>query len=227
MRARGPTWHAGRSCARPVLLRGARLVSALVVAGAALCGCFDMHGRPAPAVDAGAAADAPRRADAPALIPPDAPDSPPPPPDRCAEAMERIRRGEAPSSMGCDGRTFPRECLVPAGLCCQLVVTCRVDPGDGGTLEAWLTCDDWCDQSCAGQSLDDCALFPYCERFEPGACGPAPPGVIEGPACIGRRGAPCATDAECPDGARCLEHWVNPCAGLPCDACGGTARWCA
>lgn len=187
-----------------------------------------MHGRPVPEVDAGVARDAAPAADA---------HRPPPPLDAalvadaggdpCTRAIERMRAGTPAVEIGCDGRTFPRECVVPVGACCQLHVTCLIAPTDGGNLEASLACDDSCDQSCGGQALDDCALFPYCERFDPGACGPAPPGVVEGPACITRRGAACTTDAECAAGARCAEYWVNPCAGLPCDACGGTERFCS
>lgn len=197
-------------------------------------GCFDMHGREGPPIDAGATVDAPRLADTPSRA-----DVPDPPvlrdaspavdsgSDLCTRAIELMRGGTPAVEIGCDGRTFPRECVVPVGACCQLFVTCLIAPTDGGNLEASLTCDDSCDQSCGGQAWQDCALFPYCERFDPGACGPAPAGVIEGPACITRRGPPCVNDADCSVGARCAEYWVNPCAGLPCDACGGTERYCS
>lgn len=203
---RGTTWHA------------ALLVLSLVP------GCFDMHGRPGATPDAGTV---PPRADA-SVHPPLARDAAViDAGGYCGEAIRLIREGVPASELGCDGRTFPRECGERVGLCCQLSLFCAVDPGDGGHLEAQLSCDDSCEQSCALQTLDDCALFPYCERFDPGACGPAPEGVIEGPACIDRRHGPCASDADCELGTRCREHWVNPCLGRECDACGGTESFCS
>jgi hypothetical protein len=145
----------------------------------------------------------------------------------CAELFASLRAGVRPEELGCDGRTFPRECLEPVSPCCRLHLRCEVEPGDGGHVVAGLDCEDWCAQGCATYDAEDCALVPGCEWFAPAACGPAPPGVIEGPACIDARGAVCASDAECPDGQRCRRYWINPCAGLPCDACGGDEGRCA
>lgn len=216
MFARGPTWHALVSVVAPL-----SLLSVVPVAG-----CYDAHGN---YVDTGRDAR-PFRDVAPpidvAIV--DAAASPDGG-DRCQSYFEQLRSGVAPESIGCDGRTFPRGCVTPVGECCQLFLDCAIEPGDGGHVVANLSCDDSCDQGCPAQTLEDCALFPYCEHFDPGACGPASAGIIEGPACIYRRGAPCSSDADCAvtSGERCRTYWINPCAGLPCDACGGEERRCS
>ncbi len=229
MLAPGTVWHS----------LGLRLASAC--ATLALAGCYAFHERAEPSAgppraDAGAShvvPTVPPRADAGAshVVP-----TVPPRADagagavvagRCAELIDAIRGGAAPGSIGCDGRTFPRGCSVPVGECCTLGLSCAIEPSDGGTVEWTLSCDDDCDQSCGAHTLDDCLLVPGCERFTPDACGPAPAGMIEGPACITRRGAPCGSDADCADAGRCQSYWINPCAGMGCDACGGEARFCS
>lgn len=215
MFARGPTWHA--------------LVGFLSILSL-LPGCYEAHGRSADAgrdvrsVDAGRDAflgrDAPFRGDA---------DRPYDGGDLCLPYFEQLRAGVPAESIGCDGRTFPRGCVTAVGECCQLFLDCAIEPGDGGHVVANLSCDDSCEQGCAAQTPDDCALFPYCEFFDPEACGPAPAGFIEGPLCVYRRAASCATDADCAvsAGEHCRRFWINPCAGMPCDACGGEERRCS
>lgn len=212
MLSRGPVWH-------------------VAIALSLLSGCYDMHGAARPG-------DVPRDASSPALdaMAP-APDASLPIPDagprtddagdRCASVLAALRAGVPAESIGCDGRTFPRDCAAEVGLCCTVFLGCAIDPGDGGHVTADLTCTDDCDQSCGAQRLDDCAFYPWCERFDPGACGPAPDGIVEGPACIRRRGDPCSSDGDCSAGAECASYWINPCAGLPCAACGGEERRCS
>lgn len=146
--------------------------------------------------------------------------------DRCADLFALIRSGVPAESIGCDGRTFPRDCVEVVSPCCQAALVCNIEPTDGGTVGVVLDCDDSCDQSCGAYAPEDCPLVPGCELFDPHACGPAP-GFIEGPACIYPRGAPCSADAECPDDQRCRGYWINPCLGAPCDACGGEEWRCS
>lgn len=182
----------------------------------ALPGCFEMHGRPE-ARDAGA--DVRDFRDASPIDVAAA--------DRCEEIFAQLRSGVPAESIGCDGRSFPRDCSEALGECCYLTLECAVEPADGGHVVASLSCWDSCDQRCGTFAPEDCPLVPYCEWFDPGACGPAPLGAIEGPACVTRRGAACSRDAECADGERCQTFWINPCAGLSCEACGGEERRCA
>ena len=203
----GPTWHI-----------------AALVALVSMAGCYDMHA--AGRTDAGASPDAPARRDG------GAPTSDVGAPsidagDACAEAIARLRAGEAAESIGCDGRTFPAECRAVVGRCCTLYVSCEVAPTDGGHLVADLACTDLCAQDCGSQLLEDCALFPYCERFEPDACGPPPDGIIGGPACIAERSDPCEDDADCDAGLTCRSYWVHPCPGGRCAACGAEERRCS
>jgi hypothetical protein len=201
----------------------------VVVSICLVAGCYDMHGRGSP-------------------LPGPGPDPEPPPPprdagadvrdfrdvwlvdaaaiDRCAELFALLGSGVPPESIGCDGRTFPRDCVELVSPCCQAALVCNVEPTDGGTVGVVLSCDDWCDQSCGAYAPEHCAFIPGCEFFAPHACGPAP-GFIEGPACIYRRGGPCSTDADCSDGQRCHAYWINPCEGLPCAACGGEEHRCS
>src|SRR5690606_37803206 len=110
--------------------------------------------------------------------------------------------------------------------CCEVVPYCVAHAHDGGHVAVAVNCDDWCAQGCATYSPDGCTLA-GCEWFAPHACGPAPPGAVEGPRCLEPRGAACSVDADCPDGHRCRAYWVNPCATRDCDACGGEERRCA
>lgn len=199
-----------------------------LVVAALVAGCYDMHGRSSPLPGPGPDPEPPRPRDAGADVrdfrdvwPVDVAVV-----DRCTEVFARLRTGVPPESIGCDGRTFPRDCLEPVNECCQLALLCEIDPGDGGHVSVVLTCDDSCAQGCGTYDAEDCALVPGCEFFDPHACGPAP-GFIEGPACIDERGAPCSVDAECPDGQRCRGYWINPCAGAACDACGGEEWRCS
>lgn len=212
MLVRGTLWHS-------------LVLTPALSATLALAGCYALHERTEPIAelpraDAGASPIVP-------TVPPRVDAGSPPAVDRCAELFAAIRAGAAPGTLGCDGRTFEHGCVLPVGACCQLAPYCAIDPGDGGTVQWSLDCDDDCDQSCGAQTMDDCAFYPYCEPFDPGACGPAPEGVIEGPACITRRGSRCDSDADCADTGRCQSYWINPCLGLACDACGGEERRCA
>lgn len=145
--------------------------------------------------------------------------------DRCAPLFAAMREGRL-EEIGCDGRTFRDECFVEVNPCCQIWIYCATEPTDGGHLAAALSCDDSCAQHCETYSRDGCALA-GCEWFDPGACGPAPEGVIEGPTCTAPRGEVCTTDGECPVGTVCRSYFVDPCAGSACDACGGTEQRCA
>lgn len=180
-----------------------------------LAGCYEMHA--AGRTDAALTLDAAVRVDAGAPVTDDA----------CADAIARLRAGEAPESIRCDARTFPEGCQERVGACCTLFVGCAPAPGDGGHVVTELPCTDLCIHSCDAQSLDDCALFSYCERFEPDACGPAPDGIIDGPACISRRENRCESDADCDEGRTCRSYWVHPCPGGRCAACGREERSCA
>jgi hypothetical protein len=219
MTLHAPTWH-----------NLGALVAALCLAG-----CFEAHGPrgagpapgPAPGLDAGSVdARATGSADASALdvtfVPlRDAGDA-------CAQLLATLRVGLAPEEIECDVWTFPRDCTEPVNPCCTLQLACVADhPGARGHVATILACDGWCAQGCSTYDDEDCAIVPGCEWFAPGACGPAPDGFVEGPACIDARGATCVSDAECPDRQRCRAYWINPCAGLPCDACGGEERRCS
>jgi hypothetical protein len=207
MHVRGPIWH--------------------VLISLSLLGCYDMHGYER---DAGSPLGRDATViglDAPLDVSPVIEPRPDAGVDYCAQAIAAIRGGADPESIGCDGRTFPRVCETEVGECCWLSLSCAIEPGDGGHLESSLGCYDVCDQSCAAQTADDCALFPYCEWFEPFACGPGPAGTIEGPVCVNHREGPCETDGDCAEGRRCQTYWINPCLGASCDACGGEERRCA
>lgn len=206
MRRADPTWHI------------------VVLLGLALGGCFEAHGRgvappepvPLPA-DAGAAPDSGLRAL----------DAGPADAGACAELVAAIRAGAVPASIGCDGRTFPRDCALPVGACCFAELGCALEPGDGGHVTVALSCVDSCDQSCAAQAREDCAFFPYCEWFDESACGGSEGDVIAGPSCAPRRASPCPLEGPCPDGLTCRRYWVNPCLGRRCAACGAEASYCA
>lgn len=214
MPTRGPSWHTSA-------------IAALCLA--VIAGCYDMHGRGSPLPGPGPDPEPPWPRDAGADVPVwpvDAAVAPHDGGDRCDELFALLRAGVAADSIGCDGRTFPRDCVEPVSECCQLHLVCEIEPTDGGHVAALLSCDDWCAQGCDTYGPEHCSLVPGCEWFDPRACGPAP-GFIEGPACIYRRGEACTTDAECPDGQRCRGYWTNPCADLPCDACGGEEHRCS
>lgn len=190
-----------------------------VLLSLALAGCYISHGappghEPPPLVDAGLARpDASTRIDAGT------------PPTSCERWFAALGAGVAPEDLPCDGRTFPRDCVAPVSECCEVWLTCEVAAHDGGHVAPIVSCDDWCDQGCHVYAERDCNLV-GCEWFV-GGCGPAPAGVVEGPACIPPRGAPCVDDGDCHDGMRCQRYWIDPCAGAGCDACGGEARHCA
>jgi hypothetical protein len=110
--------------------------------------------------------------------------------------------------------------------CCWAEIAC-VAPGSAAAyLERTIGCNDACPVTCGERELEHCLLDPSCEIFDPGACGPAPPGVVEGPACIGRHFGSCDGNAPCLPPRRCVPFWVNPCAGLPCLACGAVQHFC-
>jgi hypothetical protein len=129
-----------------------------------------------------------------------------------------------------DGHPFPTcdasdfgECTraIEGVACCFRHVACQ----DGVVAES-IFCDDVCDQSCrAVANAPDCVAF-GCEWFQNDACGPAPPGVVEGPLCIPRRGIACTSDDECPLGQLCTPFYIDPCEGAMCDACGGIVGYC-
>ena len=103
----------------------------------ALTGCYDAHGRggpPVPGLDGGPTdAYVPSFPDAWSLDVALADGG-----GRCGELFAMLRAGVAPEEIGCDGRTFPRDCVEPVSECCQLHLACAIDPGDGGHVEAVL-----------------------------------------------------------------------------------------
>lgn len=176
-------------------------------------GCFLAHDRaaPGPSTDAGAGPVSDAGATG----------------DVCAQVIARIRAGESPESIGCGRGFLPVDCVVSVGECCVATIGCDIAPTDGGHVTVQLSCDDSCDQGCAAQRRDDCGLFPYCQWFDEGACGPGTPGAITGPVCAPRRRGPCDREGACEPGQTCRTYWVNPCAGMACDACGGEASFCS
>jgi hypothetical protein len=183
----------------------------------ALAGCYAADGRE-PLGDA-ARADAGRDA---AIVATDGPPIETP----CSQIIRRIRDGEEPAAIGCGRGLAPVDCALPVGECCVAAIECAIEPTDGGHVVVSLSCDDSCDQGCAAQAEGDCAFFPYCEWFDEGACG-GEPGTILGPACAPRRMGECETEADCAAGLQCRAYQVNPCLGLPCDACGARQTFCA
>jgi hypothetical protein len=132
----------------------------------------------------------------------------------CAQAFD-------PSNGSCDEKTFGTCSRPVAGIpCCTRHLSC-----DKGVIVDQISCNDSCAQGCSlVTNASDCVAY-ACTWFV-GGCPPAPPGVIEGPACVGKIGSPCVTDDDCADDERCKEFWIDPCAGSNCDACGGTQRFC-
>lgn len=208
--------------------------SAWRIAIAIACiGCYQHQGRGAPALDAGsrdARASASTDTSSPAARDgssiPSGPDVGPTE-TPCSEIVRRIRGGEDPASIGC-GRGFsPADCRVPVGDCCTAEIGCTADPGDGGShIVVTLLCLDVCDQGCAAQRREDCNFFPYCEFFDEGACGGAPPAIV-GPICAPRRMGPCSIEGSCPAGLVCRAYQIHPCRDRPCGACGASASFCA
>jgi hypothetical protein len=183
-------------------------------------GCFLTHERAGtvPATDAGAVRDA---ASLDAQPPSDAAVPPGEPEVRvCEDALAAIASGLEPSDVSCAFATS-EPCSLAVSECCTATLAC-----EAGRLRHYLSCDDSCDQRCSRYPRDTCALA-SCEWLLGDACGEGPPGSIAGPGCIERRGAPCTRDAECMLGQHCASFWINPCRGLPCDACGGEERRCA
>src|SRR5690242_16771715 len=112
--------------------------------------------------------------------------------------------------------------ILPALAACALLGCYRShDRGvDAGPPLPWGP--QCCDEAVAP---DEClASHAQCRWLVPTGCGPAPDGVVTQPSCVGV--SSCHSDAECGFGRRCVQYWIDPCAGATCDACGGTEGHC-
>lgn len=146
------------------------------------------------------------------------PDAAPPFAIGCGDALATLARGV--DAVACDA--WDGECSERLNACCTVYLSC-----DDGAVTRQVGCTDDCAQGCATYDAAHCALDPGCGWYDgEGACGPAPEGVIEGPICAPRRGAPCSTDDECGEGRRCQGFLYDPCAGSNCDACGAVGGYC-
>jgi hypothetical protein len=108
-----------------------------------------------------------------------------------------------------------RAALFAAGL--ALGCSTAAGPGDDGgarpDVVPPLPCTSAADPAA-------CDALVGCRWLEPGCTEPRLPARGCFPL------AECAGDFDCAGGRRCREYVYDPCAGLPCNACGGSTRVC-